>query len=209
MPAKCDRCGASTTTAESFFRERVSFRRRIQTLCPNCWNKKTTAVYRGIIIFQLLPGPVGLLLLLFASGSEIGWLLLNLFLFEFFLILSIIPHELGHALVAKCVGWRVFRIFLGYGQTVAKRKLFGFEIELRAIPVGGLVLATPCTLEHFFSKQLGIILAGPLVNLALVAAALLFLEPERFWSLAGIDSHLLPLRMFLLSNFGLLLENLW
>jgi len=35
------------------------------------------------------------------------------------------------------------------------------------------------------------------------------LKPDRFWSLAGIDSHLVPLRMFVLSNFGLLLENLW
>src|SRR5256884_1579930 len=89
---------------------------------------------------------------------------------------------------------------------------FFFQAEdgIRDVAVTGVqTCALPISLEHFFSKQLGIILAGPLVNLALVAAALLFLEPERFWSLAGIDSHLLPLRMFLLSNFGLLLENLW
>ena len=209
MPAKCDRCGATTTTAESFFKERLSFRRKIQTLCPNCWNKKTSTVYRRILIFQLSPGPLGILLLSFARDSGFGWLLLNLFLFQLFLILSIIPHELGHALAAKCLGWRVFRIFLGYGPSVAKRRLFGFETELRAIPVGGLVLTTPRTFEHLFRKYLAIILAGPCVNLALAAAALPLLEPDQFWSLAGIDTHLLPLRMFLFSNFAVLLESLW
>ena len=166
MPAKCDRCGAVTEVVEGFSKERRSFRRSMRTLCPSCWQKDTASVYLRLLLCQLLPGPVGLLFVLLMPTEVVGWLFLNVFLFEIFLILSVFPHELGHAWAAKWMGWRVFRIYIGLGKTLFRRSIFGFETEFRPVPLGGLVVAAPRSTDRFRRKQLAFVLAGPLVNFA-------------------------------------------
>jgi len=206
--ATCDRCGATTDIAEAFFKERSSFRSSMLTLCPACWQKHNISVQTRLLIFQLAPGPLGLLYLFLLPNDGIGWFLLNFFIFEIAVILSILPHELGHAFVAKRFGWRVFRILIGFGKTVFKANFFGFETEFRAIPLGGVVLAAPREKDHYRAKLFTFALAGPLANaiLAVVSVAAMGGSLTGFGS---IVRQLAPLQMFFIANLLIVIENLW
>ena len=180
----------------------------MRTLCPTCWQKHNISVQTRLLIFQLVPGPLGLLYLFLLPNDGMGWFLLNFFVFEIALILSILPHEFGHAFMAKRIGWRVFKIFIGFGKTVFKANLFGFETEFHAIPLGGAVLAAPLGKDHYRSKLFAFALAGPLANAVLMLGSLAALGG----SLTGFGSvvrQLAPLQVFFLANLLIVIENLW
>lgn len=207
---QCDRCGITSEIARAFSKERKSFRNSTRTLCPNCKNKHAASLQKWLLFWNLLPGPIGLVFLGFNSTEGLGWVFLNLFWFEVCLILSILPHEWGHAFAARQVGWRVFKIYIGFfGQTFLKKTIFGFETEFRTIPLGGLVLAAPRTLEHYQTKKLIFILAGPLANLFLTGAAFIFVRYQSPWNLHMLGEHLCFLQIFIYANLIILAMNLW
>src|SRR5688572_14917960 len=70
-------------------------------------------------------------------------LLGNAFLFVVASYVSTIVHELGHAFAGRVLGLRVWRIVVGAGPTLVKRKLFGTELHFGAIPIGGLTFLHP------------------------------------------------------------------
>ena len=206
-PGTCDRCGAATDVVESFFKERKSFQNSVRTLCPACWQKHKTSSYKGILIRRLALGVLGLASLYLWPNHGMGFVLLNLFFFQIALILSILPHELAHAYVAKKIGWRVFKIYVGFGKTLFKRNLFGFETEFRAIPLGGLVLAAPRDKSHFRPKLFAFALAGPVANVLLLLGSSIAVRtsPEGFVSLGH---QCAPLEMFVFANLVIVIENL-
>jgi membrane-associated protease RseP (regulator of RpoE activity) len=126
-----------------------------------------------------------------------------------FLTLTILPHELGHAGMARWLGMRVFKIYVGSGKTMFSVRLLGFEVEFRAVPMGGLVLATHRGLEWLRVKQFAFILAGPAVNFVLVAMILPFLDSEQLWSFRPMEQGLQFGLVFLYANLAVLVENLW
>ena len=119
------------------------------------------------------PGSNRCLLILADRHSPAGWLFVNLFLFEFCLICTILPHEIGHALAARMLGWRVFHVIVGSGKTIYQKSILGFKVEFKNIPLGGLTVATPKDDNFSGFKHFVYIFAGPLVNLAMAAAGLL------------------------------------
>jgi hypothetical protein len=205
---RCDRCGATTNIAEGFFKEAKSFNTSTLTLCPSCWQKHKTSHYRNLLYFRLAIGLFGILFVYLWPNEIIGWVWLNIFIFDIALILSILPHELGHAFTAKWLGWRVFRIFIGHGRTVFKMKFLGFDTEFRILPFGGLVLEAPRDTAHYHAKHFVIVIAGPLANAILMAASFAAMDG----SLAGfgaIAQKLVPLQMFFIANLLIVIENLW
>ena len=59
--------------------------------------------------------------------------------FAFGLLFSVCLHEAGHMAVAKALGMRVSRYFVGFGPTVFSFRRGGTEYGLKAIPAGGFV----------------------------------------------------------------------
>lgn len=104
------------------------------------------------------------------------------------IIALIVLHELGHFTVAKAVGMRVERFSLFFPPTLAKIKRGETEYAIGAIPAGGYVKITGMHPEELKDlepevaarayynqppwKRIAVILAGPLVNIAI--AFLLF-----------------------------------
>jgi regulator of sigma E protease len=104
------------------------------------------------------------------------------------IVLLIVLHELGHFSVAKAVGMRVERFSLFFPPTIARIRRGETEYAIGALPAGGYVKITgmnPEELEDmppevraraYYSqppwKRVAVILAGPLVNIAI--AFLLF-----------------------------------
>jgi len=154
-------------------------------------------------------GAVGLLFWLIGPEIRIGYILINVFLFQLFLVLTIVPHELGHALMARLIGMRVFKIYLGSGRTMFSFKLLGFDSELRSLPTGGVVVAAHRSLEHLRVNQFAFILAGPAINVLLAAAIWTFLSPGTLSSIHQLGHGFQPGLAFFCANLAVLLENLW
>jgi tetratricopeptide (TPR) repeat protein len=206
MSEKCDVCGSTTGLPESFTKERRLFRKSERTWCPHCWQTRRISRNVWLFVFQFVMGLAGLLMV-WQSDSVVGWVLLSCSLFQVFLGLAIVPHELGHAWMAEWMGWRVFRIYIGSGKPAWKVKFFGFDAEFRPILFNGLVLATPRTLRHYRSKMCAFALAGPMANLILAgfAFALLGGTVSKF---EAVGKHFVPLQLFLVANLALVIISL-
>ena len=205
---QCNHCGATTDIAGTFFNEQKSSVGSTLTLCPTCWRNRKISLYKKWLIIRASFGLFGLILLFMFPNEGIGWLWLNIFIFYLALSLSILPHELGHAFTAKWLGWRVFRIFVGYGKTIFKVKLFGFETEFHTIPMGGRVVTAPKETAHYRSKRFALVIAGPLANVLLLLV--LFLIGGRATTDFGaLVQHLAPIQMFFIANVLIVIENLW
>ena len=66
---------------------------------------------------------------------------LSYFLVVFVLIIPV--HELGHAIAGAAVGYRVVRIVVGTGPSLASFPLFGVNVQINLLPLGGLTMALP------------------------------------------------------------------
>jgi len=152
---------------------------------------------------------MGLACYYWLPGVTQGPVLLNLFLFEMFVIASILPHELGHAWSARMLGWRVFKIYLGLGKTLTTRNVFGFETEFKVIPMMGLTFAAPKSKRWFKLKRFVFILAGPLTNLSLAASVLMFIPASDLWNLGSIEHGVAAGTDFFYANLLMVLTNLW
>jgi tetratricopeptide (TPR) repeat protein len=82
----------------------------------------------------------------------------------------LVLHELGHALGARLVGWRVTEVVIGFGRELHRFRLGGTRVRVRAVPVEGYVIATPGTLKRARLAQAWIYFAGPLTELLVLAA---------------------------------------
>lgn len=103
-----------------------------------------------------------------------------------FIVLSWYPliaiHELGHALVARALGFRVHEIVLGFGPELLRLRVLGAPMTVRLWPAGGYVVPAPRDLRHARIKSAAIYFAGPAAELALVGVMLLVVGPDRLLS---------------------------
>src|ERR1051326_2704493 len=209
MPFECDNCGATTEIPETFFKERKSFRKTTRTLCPACWKRDKASIHAKLLDFQLAPGPIGLLFLLLMPHEPVGWILMNLFLLQVLLIVLILPHEWGHAWAAKLADWYVYRIYIGFGETLVRRKILGFLTELHTIPVVGLVLAAPRSKKHFKVGQFFFVLAGPAATVALMVLGAWLCGFKRLSNFHALETGLAPGQLFVYANGLLLMGSFW
>jgi len=136
-----------------------------------------------------------------------GQFLLNLFLITLFLIFSVLPHELGHAIVGWALGWRVYQIVIGVGKPLFKRRWFGILFDFRTVPLAGATWMTPKDTRWFRVKRFLSVLAGPAVNVGMALAVILIWQG----SLSDFDFDALPspVRLFLWANLWVAVANLW
>jgi len=90
----------------------------------------------------------------------------------------LVLHELGHALAARLVGWRVTEVVIGFGRELRRFRVGGMRVRLRAVPVEGYVLTAPGSTEWARAKQAWVYFAGPLTELLVLAALAPVLQLE-------------------------------
>jgi membrane-associated protease RseP (regulator of RpoE activity) len=130
-------------------------------------------------------------------------LLVNVLLIYLFQIITILPHELAHAIVGRRLGLFVTEVSIGRGKKMFSLPLLGFDVTFRVIQLVGVV-----RFSHIFSKGLRwryslAVLAGPMMNFTLGLAACLFVK----WDLDFINTVAVG-QVFVISQAFLFFLNL-
>ncbi len=205
---KCNGCGCESEVEEAFRKFKPGLSGQPILLCPECWSKKYIAKSKqsyGIIVLVLVGG---LIIQYVNPSNDFSALMINFVLVYLFMLTTVIPHELGHALAGRLLGYRVFRITIGYGRVLFSRKFLGWEWEFRPLPIGGVAVIATCSPRFYRLRHFVMLLAGPLVNVIFIV--LLFWILPKGSSLTSYSSHgVAPALDFFLANAILLGINLW
>ncbi|MBI5831119.1 MAG: site-2 protease family protein [Armatimonadetes bacterium] len=160
--AVCAGCAVATTAPDLLSAVRG------QRLCPPCLGRRQARDARRLRRIVLLGGLFGLLLLGRAPAQ--GYLFLNLaVLLPLASFASLALHELGHALAARLLGFRVYSLTLGAGPSSLGMRLGGVDLMLRGLPVGGFTEAGTRSPRALRARVALFIAAGPLANLLVLA----------------------------------------
>jgi tetratricopeptide (TPR) repeat protein len=171
-------------------------------------------VERGVILGFAVSLATAVLVLFLPSDPRLSIqpraLALNMVAFPILMYLSIVPHELGHAIGATIARLDVLLINLGQGRRVASAKLGNVLVVLRAYPTAGWVVLATASVKYWRFRWILSIAAGPaatalliLISGHMVGGASHLLEIDRF------GRHFAPWQMLALANLLLLLNSLF
>jgi hypothetical protein len=159
----------------------------------------------GALVFLVLAALAVLALSRWFVGPASGWLALNLSLIVVFLEVVTLPHELGHALAAHALGFRVYSVTAGVGPRLVERTVRGVRFRVHAYPFGGYTVYAPRERRFFRLRHFLAVAAGPAVNGLFVAGAVLL---SRDLDVTSVRSEPRPALAFLAANALILVLNL-
>lgn len=96
---------------------------------------------------------------------------LSIVFFFVFWVPMLVIHELGHAFMAKALGWEVREIVIGFGRTIWQRRIGVTRLVVKLAPMEGYVLPVPSDRDRLRLKSALIYAAGPGAELVILAAA--------------------------------------
>jgi len=200
MADRCDVCGITGLEGERFPREHLPFRRP-KIYCPACRARLYQRMNLWIAIACLGIVVIGLVETLVSHKRWLDsawWPLVILVQW-----LMVFPHELGHAVVARWLGYSQIRIIIGAGRPLFSIQFLGFPWLIRLLPFGGIThLKFPGPGWRW--RHLATVAAGPGINLLICGIAWVFLEPGTLFDRAGSGPKLL-----LVANLLVLAQSLF
>ncbi len=204
---KCDSCGTESDFDAAFVKQPGPVGRPAKNLCPACWVKQRNNRHAWFLPSLILGALGGYLIEQLRPDSDMGPLAMNVCIAGLFVVLTIVPHELGHVAAARLLGWRVHQVVIGVGKSLWKRRWFGILFDVRTIPVAGATWIAPDDIDSYRLKRFLSIAAGPAVNAGLALGVVLIAQGN----LSGLDFEALPrwAQLFLVANLFVLFINLW
>jgi Zn-dependent protease len=187
---RCHTCGYRSTNAAFFRREAGGILDQPVTICAGCRPYRPLDLDR-LALRRWISNALILGVIAYGYGSDFGtpWQGLALFLAATFSApLNVTVHELGHALVARALGYDVLTVEIGKGPRRAGLRLGRTRIDWRRYAfLGGETTYIAQGSPRRWGKAL-VALAGPVANLMLAtlfAAVPLLLEGDGgFWAAA-------------------------
>ncbi|HTX22686.1 MAG TPA: site-2 protease family protein [Candidatus Aquilonibacter sp.] len=205
---KCDGCHLESERTEIFKSVNRFFRSKDLTLCPACFEKKDDKTNVILIWSYLICGLASFPFILYSPTRSVGLLLLNISVFQLFVLFSTVLHELGHAIAGRLAGIRVFGIEIGKGPVVYEFLVARIRWRVRAIAFGGITRGVPFTAHLFRLKELIYVLGGPATNAVLLFLSIKFISLDEVFQ-STTFSGFVPMLLLALSNFLLLVFSLW
>lgn len=176
-------------------------------MCPRCAQRKRARdTYRtwawACAALFLIPAAVWVGILPRNLWMTMGWggVMLSMYV-------SVLPHEFGHALMARAVGYRPLAIVWGGFPPLIDRKIFGIRTMIGLAPESGFACFEPVGDRWARLKMFAITAAGPLTNAAIAVLS--------FVAAIAIDESFtrsipkFTLLVFGVANAWLALGNLW
>jgi len=139
---------------------------------------------------------------------QIGAFILLASIFLLVSPICLIPHEAGHALAGKLLGYRIFSVTIGAGPIVWRHRILGTDFEWRLLPTGGSVIAAPTLSKYLRLRIILFHAAGPLAN-AVVSMSLIWAAIQHDISFERLGAGALPLYLCLLPNLACAFFSLW
>jgi tetratricopeptide (TPR) repeat protein len=205
---KCGGCGCESEVEEAFRKHKAGLSGQPTMLCPECWSKQYIAMSKMSFSLIGIAFVGGLIIHYFDPSNFLAALLINVVLLYIFMLTTVVPHELGHAIAGRLLGYKVFRVIIGYGKVLFKRRFLGWEWEFRPFPIGGVTVIAIRSSRFYRLRRFVMLLAGPLVNVIFIVL-LFWILPKggslSSYSLQGVA----PALDFFLANAVLLGLNLW
>ena len=121
---------------------------------------------------------------------------LGVVLFFVFWVPMLVLHELGHAVMARALGWKVREIVIGFGRTLWQWRLGETHIKVKLAPIEGYVLPAPIERGNLRLKSALIYAAGPGAELLLLALILVVFGTD---SVFGTATDLLQVSLQMLA----------
>lgn len=202
---QCARCENESPINEAF---RRGNRFRNAVYCPTCWYAARVTGLRILSLVVLGFGLVGILAVALLPGSPEAWLLLHLPLLVLMIPPLILAHELGHAAVATALRLRLFSLTLGAGPILIDHDVLGCRWTIRAFPLFGLLQFGFRSRQALRLRYVLTILAGPLVNVAMIVAASPWVAP-RGPRYPSSPTLMYVAFVFVTCNLLILAVNLW
>jgi tetratricopeptide (TPR) repeat protein len=84
----------------------------------------------------------------------------------------VLTHELGHAVVGRLLGYRIFEVSIGVGPRLVRLRVGRTRFEMRLFPLGGHTMLAPRSDRLLQAREAFVALAGSAVNVVAVAWAL-------------------------------------
>jgi len=168
---RCARCGVESAERSCFIVPDPRDKSPHDTRCITCEQARvaTTAVEGALGILRTIFVPV-LLLVLIQRG--LGELTVPILLATCFMApISIVVHELGHAVAARLVGLEVGAIVIGVGRKLWSGEIFGTAVTLHAWPLSGLTFLGAQSLDFLRTRLWFATLMGPVTNALLALLA--------------------------------------
>jgi tetratricopeptide (TPR) repeat protein len=173
MSARCAVCSAEYPSAQGFHRRPVG-KGRFEQLCPGCTSRQEEGTF--LFALALSTGMTVLGLICFSNLTTSSSLVFFGSLLLTFVV-TILPHELAHALAALITGQRLFTVTLGSsGRILSVGQIFGYDIVIHRILLGGSVLYSPKNLYHARLRHFIVVLAGPMADVLLIVLAIFYLN---------------------------------
>jgi len=73
----------------------------------------------------------------------------------------LVLHELGHAVAAWAVGWRVRKIVIGVGPRLWRRRIGETDVTVNLAPISGFIIPGPTSRKGYRAKSAFVYAAGP------------------------------------------------
>lgn len=77
----------------------------------------------------------------------------------------LVLHELGHALMARLLGWHVTEVVIGFGRELLRFRVGACRVRVRALPIEGYIVPSPSSTAQARLRQALIYFGGPLGEL--------------------------------------------
>lgn len=106
----------------------------------------------------------------------------SILFFVIFWVIMLVVHELGHAGMARLLGWHVARISIGFGPVIWTGRAGPTKISVRLIPIEGYVLPAPVTARGARWKSALVYAAGPGAELLILGLLIAWLGVDVVFS---------------------------
>lgn len=187
---------------EHFIVETLPFRGS-KAYCPACRQRFYRRVYTVLTAALVSMGIIGVLNAIWTHSGLLKSVPVQLALLVGVQWFMILPHELGHGLAARSLGYSQIRILVGAGRPVFSLKMFGIPTLFNLIPFGGVTIFQ-ATGPFTRGRSLLFVSAGLAVNLAAAVFALCLASPAVIFSFQTASAA----KIFFWANLFVLFENL-
>lgn len=170
---RCARCGIESPEHTCFVFPQPADKSARDIRCITCEESRlaTGAIDGALGLVRTIFVP---LILLVAAQRALGELTIPVLLAACVMTpVSIVVHELGHAVAARLVGLQVGAVIFGVGRKIWHGEIFGTAVTLHVWPLSGLTFFGAQNLDLLRTRLWFVTLMGPAINamLALTAAA--------------------------------------